>query len=449
MAKSVIVAQNKPLLYNFAEIPQTLLLNPAAETNYQYHIGIPSLSGFSLETGSTGFSLSNIFADDGRNVNDKITKVFSNLKTSDFAKVYIHIEILSGGLRLNEKTHISFGFYQEVDAIGYYPKDIVTLITEGNTSHINENFKASQINYKLDALGVWHFGISKNVNENLILGSRFKVYSSALNLESKNNTGTFTTVQGTNNLYTHHLNNISLEAKSSGLVDEKENEYIDDFGSYFGNTFFGANLGVGLDFGVTYKISPQLEFSASILDIGFVNYKDNVKNTKVEGNFSFEGVDFLFDAENSTNYWDLINNRFKRDLPTTESQESYISWRPIKINGALKYRFGDIRKRVCYNNRDKDFYTDAIGLQLFNVFRPSSRMEFALTGFYEKSLTNEIDTKFTYTIDNFSYANFGAGISVQIGKINTYALVDNIFSHRNLSTANHVSLQLGFNIIFN
>lgn len=441
-------SQNKQVLYNFAELPQSLLLNPAKEVNYTHHIGLPLLSGISLQVSATDFSLSDIFINDGININTKIATLSNRLKFTDFATLNTQIEVLTGGYTKNKKTYFSFGFYQEIDAIGYYPKDLAILVTEGNANYRDQNFMASHINYKVDFLGVWHFGITKKMSDKLILGGRFKLYSSALNVESTNNTGTFTTVQGTNNLYTHFFNNINLEARSSGIVDAETNEYIDKVGDYIGKTFLGGSIGFGLDFGITYKFSEQLEFSGSILDFGFINHKKNLKNTKVEGNFSYEGVDFLFDSGGSGNYWDLINQRFKRDLPTTENQNAYISWRPTKINAALKYSFGNKRGRVCYDDVYKDFYDNAIGFQLFSVFRPLSP-QFALTGFYEKTITKKLHAKFTYTIDTFSYSNVGAGLSIQIGTVNVYALVDNILSYNNLSASNHLSLQTGFNLIFN
>lgn len=441
------IAQNKQVLYNFAGLPQSALLNPAIDGDYKFHIGIPLLSGLSPEISSTRFTLTDVFAEDGRNINDKISLLLDNLDSNDFLKVNTQVEILNAGFRINNTLYLSFGFYEEIDAIGYIPKDLFTLFVEGNYSNINKSFMASQVNYKLDILGVLHFGMSKEIDQDLRLGARFKIYSSALNMQSTNNTGTLNTVRGTNNLYTHYFNNINLISRTSGLVNEDTNEYIEDVGEYLGNTFFGPNMGVGFDFGITHKISTQLEFSASILDFGFVSHKKNVKNTKVEGNFSYEGVDFLFDAENS-NFWDEINERFKRDLPTTENQEGYISWRPTKINVALKYSFGERRSRICYDNRYKDFYTDAIGVQLFNVFRPLGN-QLALTTFYEKSITKKIHTKFTYTIDDFSYSNVGAGFSAQFGNFNMYATLDNILSYRNLFSTNHLSLQLGFNLIFN
>ena len=56
-------------------------------------------------------------------------------------------------------------------------------------------------------------------------------------------------------------------------------------------------------------MSPQLEISGSILDVGFINHKTNIKNTKVEGDFVYEGVNFTFDSDNPRNYWGEIENQ--------------------------------------------------------------------------------------------------------------------------------------------
>ena len=36
-----IFSQNKQVLYDFAGVPQTLLLNPGLETNLKFHVGLP------------------------------------------------------------------------------------------------------------------------------------------------------------------------------------------------------------------------------------------------------------------------------------------------------------------------------------------------------------------------------------------------------------------------
>lgn len=39
----VCSAQNKQLVYNFDQLPQTLMTNPGAVVDYKYHVGVPIL----------------------------------------------------------------------------------------------------------------------------------------------------------------------------------------------------------------------------------------------------------------------------------------------------------------------------------------------------------------------------------------------------------------------
>ena len=436
-------SQNKQVLYDFAGLPQTLLLNPGLETDYKFHIGVPLLSGISSEIKSTGFSLSEIFAVNNKTINDKINTVLNKIDANDYLKVNTQIEVFSGGYRFDKNTYVSFGFYQELDAIGYLPSDALTLINEGNNSYLNRSFSVSEILYKLDVLGVIHAGVSRKVSNKLTLGGRFKVYSSALNLETTNNQGTFTTRLGNNNIYTHHLDNINYNARTSGLISN--NEYI-SASTFIENSLLGGNLGAGIDLGFTYHVTPQLQWSGSLIDLGFVHHTKNIKNNLIAGSFTFEGIQVNFDS--NRDYWQELDAALKEQLPIVDNQDSYTSWRPAKVNAAMKYSFGEKRSKYCYDNTLKDFYTNAFGVQLYSVFRPL-RQQFAFTSFYEKSFSNILQAKITHTIDDYSYYNIGVGVSAKIWKINFYGILDNLTKLSDISSANNVSLQFGFNLLFN
>ena len=298
--------------------------------------------------------------------------------------------------------------------------------------------------FKLDVLGVIHVGISRKVSDKLTLGGRFKVYSSVLNLETTNNSGTFTTRLGNNNIYTHYLDNVNLNVRTSGLISN--NEYISDESTYIENSLLGGNLGAGIDLGFTYHVTPQLQFSGSLIDFGFVQHTKNIKNNLIEGSFTFEGIEFEFDS--NRNYWGELDAALKEQLPIVNNEDSYTSWMPSKVNAAIKYSFGEKRSKYCYDNILKDFYTNAFGAQLYSVFRPL-RQQFALTSFYEKSFSNKLQAKITYTIDDYSYYNIGVGVSAKIWKINFYGILDNLTKLSDISSANNVSLQFGFNLLFN
>ena len=119
----VINAQNKQSLYDFNGVPQSLLLNPGARVDYIWHTGVPLLSGISINAGSSGLSIYELFADDGGNFNDKIKKYIYKLNPTDFLTLNEQIEIINAGFRMPNNDYLSFGFYQESDLIFYYPKD--------------------------------------------------------------------------------------------------------------------------------------------------------------------------------------------------------------------------------------------------------------------------------------------------------------------------------------
>jgi hypothetical protein len=434
-------SQNKQVLYDFAGLPQTLLLNPGLETNFAYHLGLPLVSGFSAEIGSTGFSISDLFGSGGGDVTDKITAVLDNLDATDYLKINSQIEVFSAGYRFNEKTYLSFGFYEEFDLIFYLPKDLLSLATAGNVTPLGRSFDFSQLNFNADFLGVIHAGITRRVNKKLTIGGRFKIYSSALNAESKNNSGTFrTTTPGDNNISTSKLENINITYKTSGLIDINR-------GTFLKNTFLGGNLGVGADFGFSYQVTPQLKISGSVVDVGFINHSKSIENTtRISEEFITEGLDFQFDG--SLDYWEALEDRFKQEVPEVINTDAYISWRPAKINLAVKYNFGEELSEYHYGIRYKETYTHTFGAQLYSIFSPLQN-QFALTGFYERAFIEGFQTKITYTVDDYSSYNVGIGISMQYRKVNFYAIFDNITKYTDLSSANNVSLQFGFNLLFN
>lgn len=446
------VAQNKQVLYGFDKIPQGLLLNPGAEVSYKYHIGVPMLSGISVTAGTSGITLADLFRDDnvgifaGTNFNTKLSNALAKLGDNDYAYINTQIEALSGGYKINNRDYISAGFYTELDAFISYPKDGLTLITEGNAAYLNKAFSVAQFNVKAEVVGVLHAGISRKFNNRFTAGTRLKIYSGSANVVSTNNEGTFTTTKGTDNIYVNSLNRLDVEANTSGLLSS-EDKFDATFGSIYGGSFFGGNFGLGLDFGFTYYLNQQIEITASLLDVGFVSYSKNTNNATIKGDYTFSGIEFQY--TNAADYWAQLETDFEKKVPRERNNNSYTTMRPIKLNGSYTYRFGKSRNEAnCHDITYKDFYDNGVGGQLYADFRPNG-IRFAFTGFYERKFSNYLNTKVTYTIDDFSATNFGVGISANIWKLNIYGMVDNIFKLSDVANAHRASLQFGINYIVN
>lgn len=438
-----INAQNKQLLYGFAGLPQTLMLNPGAEVENKFYVGFPLFSQVSLNGGFTGFSAYDIFADTATDINVKIANVVENFGAAEFIEVSEQLEVFSGGFGLNETTYVSFGYYQELAGLFKVPGDLVDLFYDGN-NEINRSYSINKLDGRLELLGVYHVGVSKKINSKWQVGGRFKLYSGVLNAKSTGNTGALVTTNGVENIYSHELQNIDALVQTSGII-------LDDYDSvepsdYIKKMFFSGNYGVGVDVGFTYHFKKQWTLSGSAQDIGFIYYKNDVESYRVKGDFMMEGVDLNFDSDNPEDYWGDLSDRFEEEVIVDTLYTNYVSTRPLKLNGAINYAFGRKFDECRFETRPGK-YSNKVGLQLFSSVG-SVHSYVAATLFYERWFSKHFQAKVTYTADPYSFSNLGAGISTQFGPVNLYLLADNLLYLNNLYDAKSMSVQIGVNFIF-
>ena len=439
-------SQNKQILYNLTSVPQSLLTNPGSDVKYNWFIGIPLLSGISANVGSSGFSAFDLFANNGVDFNTKLRNVVSSTSRNDNVSINEQLEIFSGGVKLGdwqEGAYLSFGMYQELDVFSYMPKDYVIMALDGNRDYLGKIFDLGDLSVKGELLSVFHVGYHKNITEKLILGARGKIYSSIFNFSSTKNSGYFYTIPGSNSIYEQVISANGL-VNTSGFTN-----YIDN---YTGNAksdimrkaFLGGNLGLGFDLGLTYYPKENLQFTASILDVGFIKHTKEVESYAYKGYFKNEGLipDFIPGSSNGNVFQEFVDA-----IPLDTSNVKYTTWRPVKFNSSVQYSFGDGRKTDCNCIGNEMKFKNSVGAQLFVMSAPRAPLA-ALTAYYRRRFFDALEMKATYTLDSFSSKNIGLGLSTTIGKVNFYVLADNLLEYRDVSKANSFSFQLGLNIVF-
>lgn len=449
------MAQNKQLLYGFDKVPQSLLLNPGARVSQKAHFGIPFLSQIHVNAGSTGVTVFDIFKEDESSINDRIREQIFSLNNKDFFTANQQLEILNFGWKNKNGTYFSGGIYQELDFMLYFPKDLAVLAWEGNRNYINNPFDFSDLTFTGEVITAFHFGLNKEVNKNLTVGIRGKIYSSIIDFRSTNNSGTFLTREGEglDNFYEHSINNADVSIQTSGYSSLREMDGSDEVvKELLGRTLLGGNLGVGVDIGATYRPNELWEYSASMLDLGAIFYTKDVENYSAKGSYALQGIELIFppivNGEPGIPYYDTIGDDLKEAIPIDTLSNSYTRLRPLKMNASIKRNFG---RRVgsescdCLKMGGLQDYNQAVGVQLYNIFRPKGP-QLAGTLFYQRRLGRYLSAKATYTADPFSYTNIGFGIAADIWKINFYLAADNLLSYSNLAKSNGVSLQFGLNI---
>ncbi|HSN47776.1 MAG TPA: DUF5723 family protein, partial [Flavobacterium sp.] len=405
-------SQNKQILYNFTSVPQSMLSNPGSDVKYDWFVGIPLISGFSANVGSTGFSAFDLFADNSVDFNAKLRNVVFSTSRNDKVSINEQLEIFSGGLKLGdwqEGAYLSFGMYQELDFFSYLPKDYAVLALDGNRDYLGKVFDLGDLSVRGEMLSVFHLGYHKNVGEKLILGARAKIYSSIFNVSSTNNSGYFYTIPGTNSLYEQVISS-NILVNTSGFTNYTDN-YTDNAKSdIMKKAFFGGNLGLGFDLGLTYYPRENVQFTASILDVGFIKHSKEVDSYSYKGYYKYEGLvpDFI-----PGNSGPSVFQEFRDAIPLDTLSVKYTTWRPVKFNSSIQYSFGDGRDSDCNCLGNEMVFKNSVGAQLFVMSAPRTPL-MALTAFYRRKFFDALDMKATYTIDSYSYKNIGLGLSTTI-----------------------------------
>lgn len=443
------LSQNKQILYNFTAVPQSLMTNPGADVSYKFYFGVPLLSGISVNAGSTSFSAYDLFADNGVNYNTKLRDVVHRSSRNDKLAFNEQIELFSGGFKLGDwlenKGYVSFGMYQEFDFMMFMPKDIAILALEGNRDYLGKSFNLGDLSLRTEMLSVLHVGFHKNVTEKLILGGRAKIYSSAFNASSTKNSGYVYTIPATNTVYEQVIYS-DLQLNTSGISEYIAEGYEGDAaGDIRKKALFGGDLGLGFDLGLTYYPKKNIQFTASILDVGFIKHSKDVETFIYKGYYKYEGINPNF---NSTNDPDNAYQQFVDAVPLDTIYNAYKTWRPLKFNGSYQYSFNDSRGgQDCNCSVSESEYRNSVGAQLFVMSTPRVPM-MALTGYYRRNILDKLQMKVTYTVDSYSYKNIGLGMSSTLGAFNVYLMADNLLEYRDLAKANSLSFQFGFNFIF-
>ncbi|GAB2780247.1 DUF5723 family protein [Salinimicrobium soli] len=449
-----LFGQNKQLLYNFDDLPQSLMNNPGAETSFDMHVGFPLLSQVHVSGGSSGVSFYDIFQTGSGTINTRIREAIRSMSNRDFFVANQQLELLFLGWRDQKRRYYTAGIYQELDAFAYFPKDLAVLAYEGNKNYIGKTFHFSDAAFTAEVLNVFHIGFTNYYSEDFNYGFRGKIYSGVFNANSLNNRGSFTTVRNpaNPNVYRHYMSRLDVLVQTAGwanLIDSENVTGLKTMEELGQRAFFGGNLGLGFDMGFTYYWSDQYRVTGSILDIGFVHNSKNVENYRYYGTYQTDGIELLFPGGNSPSYWDEWEDDLDRHLKDETLTNSYITWRPIKVNASVDYGFSENTEPCnCHKPMGRRRYYNHLGLQFFAMKRPRG-INYATTLSFDKSFSDNFRGKVTYTADSFSFSNIGLLLSGKIYNFNVYLAADNLLDYTNLAKARNASVQFGMQLIFN
>jgi hypothetical protein len=417
-------------VYNMRATPSVVKFNPAAKPYAKVNVGIPGASGIGLAFNNSGFQIRDLYSIGN---DDSVTIEFSNaiskLKDVNFIGLNVNVDLFNVGFSAGN-NYFNFIVTEHINTRISYPKDLLRFVWEGNGNRLGERISFDGLGFNFMHYREYALGYSRRVSYKLSVGARFKYLYGLENIYTKSSKFGITT-DPKNYALTFDG---GLQIQTAGLTREA----FEDLGENPGEYMLGRkNTGYGLDLGAIYNVTERISLSASVLDIGRINWNSYVKNyTQEDFSFVFSGVglDLFQDNQDSAtaSSLNLLVDSITSTLKLVENSEGYSTPLPTRfyIGGAFNLT-SRIQAGITTLNEFNDGY-----------FRSSG------SAFATVNVGNQLSLHSNYSIYGRSFGNIGAGFSLNIGFIQIYAISDNIVSFVNWQRSRNAHVRVGLNLTF-
>jgi len=207
----------------------------------------------------------------------------------------IDMTILSAGFRAFKGYNtVSIGFRSETGL--NLPKGLFSFMKLGQTGD-DTRYSFSNLGVKASAMAEIALGHSRSINKKLDVGAKLKFLLGLGNIDARiskmdvrlsdkkwsvDATGEINMAAGSG-LYVPTKQEAGVNYENNDMADLIEWDDIDY------DSFGLSGFGMAVDLGATYQLLPDLQLSAAILDLGFINWSDNIHGRTSDKSWSFEG----------------------------------------------------------------------------------------------------------------------------------------------------------------
>lgn len=342
------------------------------------------------------------------------------LRGDDFMHAGASVDLFALSFKAG-KNRFSLNVTEHVQARLNYNDGLLNMLVHGNgpgTVSQLGGYKMNAIHYRETGIG---FNRKLLEDETLVVGGRIKALFGMANVN---------TLRSDINLHTGtEAEMYEMTATSDILVRTAGTDMLQNGDlEYLLNT---NNQGLGIDLGATFEYTNALKFSASVINLGAIQWREGVTNYTSNGEFTFRGIEsdnpfngsFSFDPAQIT---DSLQNAFEFQ----ETQESYRTMLPTQVYLSTFYRLG---------------LTTSASATLYSEFINGFRKGMVL-GINQRA-GRWLQASLTYAMHAHAYNNLGFGLVLGTG-LQVYAVTDNLLAFTNPGGAKMVNFRGGFNFAF-
>jgi hypothetical protein len=299
-----------------------------------------------------------------------------------------------------------------------YTNDLANLVWNGNASYAGQTADLSGVRVAGNYYRELGISATKSMNDKFIVGVRAKLLMGMTNVTTQQSESTLYTAPDGSSISGHS----DFTLLTSGLVNDKDIKTNDMLGF--------NNLGAAIDFGGRYKYSEKLSFACNVKNLGFIHWSKDVKNYKVNGDYTYTGYLMRDSTDIANADWNNILDTLESVFKPNEDSNPYNSWLSPTIyfsgNYILKENIG------LYSSLALDIYHGVLPV---------------LTVGATHTLGSTLQTTINYTIMPNSYFNIGGGLAVRAGGIQVYMACDNIIAVFDPYDVKYFNARLGVNIL--
>lgn len=420
-------AQENFTLYHLHAIQQSNYVNPAARPMHRINLGIPLLGSLNTGLSNSGFRYSDAITKD---LNDSLVLdlngAINKAGDENFLNMNFNIEWVSFGMKIGKNGWLFLGAQEVFRYKMLYTKNLMNFLWNGNGPSIGEE---QQLGIGLDFSHYREYSLGYNhkIFDKVIIGARFKYLYGMENIN---------TARSSVKLYTDP-SDYSLSAKTdilintSGLSAGALNDLT--FARY---AFQKPNHGFATDFGLAVMPNDRLTISASVLDLGGINWTGMVQNYQTrdpEKTYEFNGV-YISDVFNDTT---PIEDAFMNTIDSI-----YSSFRIDTTANAYRTRLDpSLYVGATYALNDMFMPGVLFFSQFYNgVMVPAVTLSMNMTFF------TRLNASVSYSVYNKYAGNVGVGLCFNsLGGSQFYMVSDNVLGAVFPQNAKNFNIRIGFN----
>ena len=410
---------------HFMDVWQASKTNPAYISDSTIVVGLPSAH---LNYYNTTGDFNSLIVDYLNEVEGiKPGEALADLPTADnILRGILEVETFNIGYRFGN-IQLGLNHVQKTDMYLRFPKALAQLFLEGNGQFVGQKINLSN---DMHLTSYNEFGLSGAMKmDKLNVGARVKFLTGIANASVKKNELSLYT---DDDVYQLTLDgDYALDASGLVNVDDLDNFNL-SLRTFSFNDLITENVGFAIDLGVTYQVNEKLKLSASVLDLGKINWTENVSTYANKGATTYDGFDFSQfvgnDSISFSNVLDTLQNTFN----FSEESESYSTNMPVKIYLSGTYQLND--------------KTQLGGLLYYENYRGE---HFPVLGLSASTKFKKIfNVGATYSARKNSFLNVGLNFAMNYKAFQLFATADNVVGAFQPYKSSNVNFRTGLNLLF-